>query len=222
MRARIAAASIVDQLSTEADPETRRAMVERYGIHTDHAFGIPMRHLQSIANPHKGDHHLAAELWRTGSYEARTIAALIDDPNLVDTEQMNCWCRQFDNWAIVDTTCFHLFDKTADAWNMIDPWMEDGAEFVKRSGFALLWALALHDRTAPDSHFTRAFVAIESNAIDSRPLVGKAITMALRAIGTKRPGLTRDVTELAERLAHHEDRNAQRIGRPILKGFGST
>lgn len=219
MTPHVAADAIVEQLRSEADPATRTAMAERYGIHTDHAFGIPMKRLKEIARPHNGEHVLATDLWDSGSYEARTIASLIDDPAAVDVEQMDRWCRQFDNWAIVDTTCFHLFDKTRDAWDMIDPWTADDSEFVKRAGFALLWALALHDRTAPDAQFFRALANVEPNASDPRPLVGKAITMALRAIATKRPDLTADVTQLAQRLAERGDREAQRVARPILKAF---
>lgn len=220
MTASVTAGDIVTQLRVEGDPGIRTAMGERYGIHTGDAFGISMKRLQEIAKLHRSNHELAAGLWESGSYEARTIAALIDDPDAVEVEQMDRWCRQFDNWAIVDTTCFHLFDKTADRWNMIDPWAADDGEFVKRAGFALLWALALHDRTASDSQFTQALANVESNAADPRPLVGKAITMALRAIATKRPDLTSDVTLLAQRLAENGDRNSQRVGRPIVKAFG--
>ncbi len=36
--------------------------------------------------------------------------------------QMDQWCRDFDNWAICDTACFHLFDKTPHAWGKIEQW----------------------------------------------------------------------------------------------------
>ncbi|MBK5331772.1 MAG: DNA alkylation repair protein, partial [Ilumatobacteraceae bacterium] len=47
-----------------------------------------------------------------------------------------------DNWAIVDTVCFNLFDRTAHAWSKVDQWATSDREFVKRAGFALLWSLA--------------------------------------------------------------------------------
>lgn len=176
-----------------------------------------MRRLKAIANPYRGNHQLAAELWETGSYEARTIAVFVDDPGAVDVDQMNRWCRQFDNWAIVDTTCFNLFDKAAEAWQMIDSWVGDDAEFVKRAGFALLWALALHDNSAPDKWFVRALGNVAPNATDPRPFVGKAITMAMRAIATKRSALAPTVLSLAQELSQHTSREARRVARPIIK-----
>ncbi len=77
--------------------------------------------------------------------------------------------------------------------------VQRGAGSAGRAGAAVALSRAkgqMPRRIAPDSHFTRAFVAIESNAID--------------------------VTELAERLAHHEDGDARRIGRPILKALLRT
>lgn len=212
--------AVVAQLQAEADSTVRKDMADRYGIHTSQAFGLPMGRLKAIAKPLAPDHALAAELWATGSYEARTIAALIDDPQAVTAVQMNEWASDFDNWAIVDTTCFNLFDKTPSAWLMVEPWAHDERLYVKRAGFALLWALALHDTRASDADFTQRLQMIESNASDDRHLVTKAITMAMRAIAQKRPHIRADVVELAEALTVADNPNARRVGRPIVEAFG--
>lgn len=180
-----------------------------------------MRRMKAIAKPLAPNHELAAELWASGLYEARTIAALIDDASAVDVEQMNAWCRDFDNWAIVDTVCFHLFDKSPYAWEMLEPWTSDDREFVKRAGFALLWALALHDNDATDQQFADALNLVERHADDGRHLVTKSQIMALRAIGKKRPEVRPNVVDLARRLAN-SDTNARKVGRPITKAFEET
>ncbi len=213
---------IVAQLRAEGDDTTRAELAARYGIHTSDAVGIPMRRLKQLAKPLAPDHALASELWASGLYEARTIATLIDDPALVRADQMNAWCADFDNWAIVDSACFNLFDKSPDAWNMITPWADHGAEFIRRAGFALLWALALHDRDAHDSRFRSHLGLIEQHSTDERPLVGKSQTMALRAIATKRPALRAEVVALAQRLTTSANPAARRVGRPITKAFSNT
>ncbi len=178
---------LVTQLHDEGDPAARDELASRYGIHTDDAVGIPMRRLKQIAKPLRPNHELAAERWATRLYEARTIAAHIDDPTRVTAEQMDSWAHDFDNWAIVDTTCFQLFDKAPDAWSMLEPWADNSVEFIKRAAFALLWALALHDADVPDENYRQALALIESNATDDRHVVQKAQTTALRAIAQKRP-----------------------------------
>lgn len=206
-------------LESEADVEIRAVLSERYGIHVDNAFGIPMRRLKAIAKDVGTDHDLALGLWSTGNYEAQTMAVFVDDPALVTEAQMQQWCGDFDNWAIVDNTCFNLFDRSPHAWSMVKPWANADELFVKRAGLALLWALALHDKGAPDQRFRESLPLIERQAGDPRHLVTKAATMAMRAIGQKRPGVMPDVVELAQRLTGSGDLIARRTARPILKAF---
>jgi 3-methyladenine DNA glycosylase AlkD len=204
-------------LEEERDIATFENMGSRYGIHADRAFGVPMARMKVLAKQLGTDHDLAVELWASGWYEARIVASMVDDANAVSSEQMHAWCDDFDNWAIVDTICFNLFDRTADAWSKVDQWATSDREFVKRAGFALLWSLALHDRATHDDRFVHGLGLIEREAGDGRHPVDKAVGMALRAIGKRRSSLTVAAISVAERLAASEDPAARRIGRPALK-----
>jgi len=53
---------------------------------------------------------------------------------------MDAWCQDF--WAISDTACSHLFDRTPHAWKKLAPWAKSKDEFVKRAAFALLASLS--------------------------------------------------------------------------------
>lgn len=208
---------VLDRLRGLADRQVRDEMGPRYGIHTDKAFGMRMATMRSVARDLGTDHELALGLWETGWYEARTVACFVDDPRQVTPEQMDSWAADFDNWAIVDTVCMHLFDRTSHAWEKVDEWSASEAEFVLRACLALLWALALHNRDVGDEAFRQRMGLIETNASDERHLVHKAAAMALRAITKRRPSMASDVRSLAEKLAASEDRNARRIGRRALK-----
>lgn len=214
-------AEILATLEAEANPEACETMRGQYGIHSEHSFGVPMRRLLEIAKSAGTDHDLALDLWAHGSYEARTLAAMVDHPSEVTAAQMQAWCEAFDNWAIVDTVCFRLFDRCADAWTTVDEWVNDDRIFVRRAGFALIWALALHDRDAADQNFRTALGHARAGAHDERPLVGKAITMSMRAIATKRPALRDDVVALAQWLCDGKDPAARRVGRPIVRSFAA-
>ena len=109
------------------------------------------------------------------------LATFIDEPERVTSAQMDRWCRDFDNWAIVDTACFALFDRTPHAWAKMAQWARSRDEFVKRAAFALLWSLTVHDRVSGDQPFLRALALIERGAADDRHFVSKAVNMALRA-----------------------------------------
>ena len=193
--------SVLAVLREHASAETLAQMGPRYGIHAASALGVPMAAMKRIARDLGHDHALAAELWLTGVYEARTVAAFVDEPALVTLEQMDAWCADFDNWALCDTVCFSLFDRAPDAWSRLEPWARDEREFVRRASFALLWSLALHDRSADDARFVAGLALVERYAADERPLVTKSMSMSLRAIRRRSPSLEEAVRATAARLA---------------------
>jgi 3-methyladenine DNA glycosylase AlkD len=204
-------------LEAQADPTVRDQLGPRYGIHTTSALGVPMSAIKAVGKRLGKDHELALGLWGTGVYEARTLAGFVDDPALVTAAQMDAWVADFDNWAIVDSTCFNLFDRVPAAWDKVPEWAIREEEMVKRAAFALLWSLALHDRRAADARFAAALPLIEPAATDQRHLVEKAVSMALRAVGKMRPALRADCVAIAERLAASSDPPSRRVGRPALK-----
>lgn len=215
----IRAREILDDLRSQADDAAREAQERQYGITSTNALGIPMRRLKAIAANLDTDHALALELWDSGIYEARTVAAFIDNPAEVSTAQMDRWCHESDSWAIVDTICFHLFDRAPDRWTRLRPWANTTDLYVKRAAFALLWALALHDRDADDSRYQAGLQLIQEHADDERPLVTKAQTMALRAIIQKRPSIAPQALALATELSESPVASHRRVGRPIIRAF---
>ena len=105
-----------------------------------------MAKMQAVAKALGRDHALAAALWETGVYEARMVACMIDDPAAVTPEQMDRWRADFDNWAIVDTVCFKLFDQVPHAFAKVDAWATLNDEFGRRAAFALLACCAARPR----------------------------------------------------------------------------
>jgi 3-methyladenine DNA glycosylase AlkD len=130
---------------------------------------------------------------------------------------MDRWARDFDNWAICDTVCFHLFDRTPHAWSKVAAWSRRREEFVRRAALALLAALALHDTRAPDAPFRRALALVERASTDDRNFVKKGASWALRSIGRRSRPLHASAIRLARRLAASDDRAARWIGRDALR-----
>ena len=135
----------LDWLKRHGTKANREGMA-RYAIPSDKAFGVSMADMKMLAKRLGRNHELAAALWDTGWYEARMLAAFVDEPARVTPAQMDRWCRDFDNWAICDTACFPLFDRTPHAWRKVEQWSRRRDEFVKRAAFALLWGLTVHDK----------------------------------------------------------------------------
>jgi 3-methyladenine DNA glycosylase AlkD len=113
---------------------------------------------------------------------------------------MNNWVRQFDNWAVCDVCCGVLFDKTPFAWDKAIEWSGRKEEFVKRAGFALMAALAVHDKKAPDKKFLPFFDIIKRHADDERNFVKKAVNWALRQIGKRNITLNKKAVAAAREI----------------------
>jgi 3-methyladenine DNA glycosylase AlkD len=195
-----------------------RENMAKFGIETPKAFGVSMANLKRLAKITGRDHDLAAALWTTGWYEARMLASLVDDPARVTPEQMDAWRADFDNWGIVDTVCFCLFDRSPHAFAMVEPWSRLEDEQHKRAAFALLACLALHTKPGNDAPFLAALPLIEDGARDDRNFVKKGVSWALRAIGQKQsPALRAAALDLARSLAASSDPAQRWVGKDAVR-----
>ena len=193
----------------------------RYAIPSENALGVAMRDIKALGTKLGRNHDLAAALWATGVYEARVLCSFVGDPVKLTPAQMDRWCKDFDSWAICDTICFNLFDRSPHAWAKVIEWSSRRGEFERRTAFALLWSLSMHDKRADDMQFVRSLGLIERAADDERNFVKKAVNMALRAIGKRNRALNTAALATARRLAASEDVTARWIGRDAIKELTS-
>jgi 3-methyladenine DNA glycosylase AlkD len=189
----------------------------RYAIVAPRAFGVSVGQLKAVAKPYGKNHPLALALWDTGWYEARMMTAFVDDPALVTPAQMDRWTNDFDNWAVCDSTCFHVFDKTPHAFPKITQWAKKRGEFQRRAAFVLLASVALHDRKAPDEKFLDALDLVDKASTDERNFVRKSVVWALRSIGGRNRALNAASLSLAKQLAASDDKTARSTGKEVIR-----
>ncbi|MEJ6404264.1 DNA alkylation repair protein [Yoonia sp. 2307UL14-13] len=213
-------AAIIDWLKAAGSADGVESLT-RYGIPNDDACGVPMGVMKKKAKALGIRHDTALALWREGIYEARTMAVFLADPERLTSAEADAWCADFDNWAICDTACFSLVDRTPYAWDKVHHWAPDAREFVRRAGFALIWSLSVHDKAAGDDRFIDTFDLIRHAATDDRPLVKKAVDMALRATGKRNKALNTASIALATELAEQDDKIAKWIGNHAVRELQS-
>ena len=131
---------------------------------------------------------------------------------------MDGWAADFNSWDLCDQACMKLFVKTPFVEEKIARWAEDEREFVRRAGFALMAAYAVHGKAVPDETFVRLLGLVEKHARDGRNFVRKAVNWALRQIGKRSMALHGPALALAERLAASEDKSARWIGKRCRQG----
>ncbi|MFA6385087.1 MAG: DNA alkylation repair protein [Candidatus Omnitrophota bacterium] len=207
---------IIRTLKKRADPRNAAGMA-RFGIKARNTLGVNIPVLRAISRAHRNDHSLALRLWKTGIHEARLLAGLIDDPVKVSAIQMESWAGDFDSWDICDLVCCNLFYKTDFARRKAQEWPRRKKEYVKRAGFVLMAALAVHDKKAADRVFINFFPVIERGAVDGRNFVKKGINWALRQIGKRNPRLNRSAVMAAKRIARLDSKAARWIASDALR-----
>jgi len=211
---------ILNRLRSLADPKGAEGAA-RYGIRAPNVWGVSAPNLRRLAKEIGRDHDLAAELWRTGVHDARILATLIDDPAQVTPEQMEQWAADLNSWAVCDAACCILFDKTPHAWNKAVEWIDRQEEYVKRAGFVLMAALAVHDKKASDERFEVFLPLIVTRATDERNFVKKAANWALRQIGKRNRHLNEAAVRTAEGIRQIDSGAARWIASDALRELTS-
>ncbi len=215
---------IISKLKSMRNPKNIEGMA-RYGINPKNTLGISIPTLREIAKKAGKDHALALKLWDSGIHEARILAALVDEPKKVSEKQMEKWASDLDSWDVCDQVCSNLFDRTRFAYQKAYEWAGRKEEFVKRAGFALMAALAVHDKNASDAKFGIFLEVVRRESRDERNFVRKAVNWALRQMGKRNPKLREQAMETAAEMAKIDSPAARWIASDALrelKGKGAS
>jgi 3-methyladenine DNA glycosylase AlkD len=207
------------ELKRLSSPKVREGML-RYGLPNDKALGVAVGDIQTLGKKLGRSQALAEALWKTDVYEARLLAAFVGEPEKLTPKLMDAWCRDFDNWGVVDTVCFKLFDQSPHGWTRVEKWARLKGEQQKRAGFVMLACLAAHSDDIPDAQFRNFLPLIEWGATDERNFVKKGVSWALRMVGRQSPAMRKECLALARRLAASEDPTARWVGKDALRDFG--
>ena len=209
------AEEIVKVLKAEANPKSFEGMV-RFGINPKNTLGISTPFLRKLAKDLGKNHALALQLWKTEIHEARILACFIDNPAEVSKKQVEAWALGFDSWDVCDQCCSTLFDKTSFAHQKAVEFSSRKEEFVKRTGFALMAVLAVHDKAAKNRDFEKFFPLIKRESVDERNFVKKAVNWALRQIGKRNKALNKKAIALAKQIKKIDSKPARWVASNAL------
>jgi len=211
---------VLKQLESKSRPDQLEGMA-RYGMNVQHRYGVSIPELRKMAKAIGKHHKLACDLWKTGMAEARILAAMIDDPAVLDEKQMEDWVKDIDSWDVGDQVCANLFEKSSLAWRKVDEWSMRKEEFVKRTAFGLLACLAWHDKKAEDSKFLDLFPVFTRGATDERNSVKKAASWALRNIGKRNLKLNEAALKEAKNLRSLNSKSARWVASDVMRELES-
>jgi len=210
-------AEVLRELEGLARPGAVEGMA-RYGIRPVRPpLGVSVPDLRRLAKRLGTAHELAAALWATGVHEARILATMIEDADLLTPEQADAWAADLDSWDVCDHLTGNLVRRAAWAPAKAGEWAGREEEYVRRAGFSLMASLAGRTRGAPDATLIAFLALIREHASDERNTVKKAVNWALRSVGKRNAALNAAAIEAAEQIRASGGRGARWIAADALR-----
>ncbi len=179
------------------------------------SYGVTIPELMEIAQPYKGNHELALQLFEQDIRECKIIASIIDDPAQVTGSQIDDWCEDFNNTEIIEQVCNNLFWKSDFALSRSYEWCIEDDELMKKAGLLIIGHRAL-DSTIKDSIFEPYIGIVEEIAESDEEMLSNSSLYALRQIAKRSDYLNDKVVKAAERMSESEFGIANWIGNQLL------
>ena len=192
--------------------------MKRFGISYVKSYGLRLPQIRKIAKQCGKNHELALKLWDWGYHETYLLAPLVEEPQKVDSCQLNEWVNAFYSWDLVDQACINLLRFIPEAVDDIFIWCNSDEEFVKRTGFSLIAVLAVHNR---DSDFDKYFEIIKEGSTDNRNFVKKSVNWALRQIGKSNADNNKKALKLAYEILEIDNKASKWVARSAIRELES-
>ena len=208
---------IINEFEELSDVDFAKNM-KNFGITYVKSYGLRLPQIRKIAKQCGKDHDLALKLWGYGYHETYLLATLVEEPEKVDSIQLNDWVNTFYSWDLVDQACINLLRFIPEAIDNIFIWVKSDEEFVKRTAFSLIAVLAVHNK---DSSFDEYFEIIKEGSKDNRNFVKKSVNWALRQIGKSSMENNKKALELAYEILEIDNKASKWVARGAIKELES-
>jgi len=209
------------EIINKAFNQKNRASMASFGIPIYNAVGMSNPQLRALAKKISSNHELALALWQVELYEAKILATLLDEPELLTVEQMHLWPKTFNSWALCDSTCFNLYRKNALAWPEVYYFAKQQEEFIRRTAFALIAGLAAANKGAEDAVFLAYLTLCYEYTEDPRIYVRKGVNWAIRQIGKRNILLNEAALVLSNKIMLKADKTSKWIAGDALRELKS-
>ncbi len=208
---------IINEFEELSDVDYAKNM-KKFGITYVKSYGLRLPQIRKIAKQCGKNHELALKLWDYGYHETYLLATLVEEPEKVDSLQLNEWIYTFYSWDLVDQACINLLRFMPEAIDSIFIWAEADEEFVKRTAFSLIAVLAVHNK---NSSFDEYFEIIKQGSKDNRNFVKKSVNWALRQIGKSSIQNNKKALDLAYEILEIDNKASKWVARGAIRELES-
>jgi 3-methyladenine DNA glycosylase AlkD len=185
----------IDEIKAAADPRAVKVW-EKIGLDTSKYLGANLTNLKKIAKKIGKNNELAKKLWEAGYHDTKLLATYIADHKKADEDQIDEWIKGVHYWDLADKFAAFVA-KTDLAVEKIRPWIHLKNEFLRRTGFMVIYELAKSKKDM-NIDFEEFLPDIERALADGENFVRDGANYALIAIGSRTGELNKKCIEIAE------------------------
>ena len=169
-------------------------------------FGVSIDNLTKIKNSINSNTHektLPQELWNTRNLDARILACMLCNPNVLSRNEANRWVYMI-NFHVLADHFAELVAKTRYGMDIMYLWIQSPDEYIKRVGFSILSYFAKNDEDRSDLFFN-GFIQKIKNELQTSPNRAKeAMCNCLITIGSRTEVLKERVLEATQAIGNVE------------------
>ena len=205
---------VMKELEAHGDEKVRQRYV-RDGA-GDNVFGVLMGKIRGLAQTLGTNHELGLELWATGNHEARILACMVLDPEMLSEKEARELLEPLTLPTLVDELVGRVLVKApvALAEALQRRWMNGKDELPRRAGWKLL-AGRIASGLARDLDVKATLARIERELPAAPYRAKEGMNYCLVWIGLHLPEHRKEAISIGERLGRWDPR-------PIPKGCTSS
>lgn len=162
---------------------------------------------------------LAVALWESDLYEAKILSCILTDPAALTEQIADEWMSSVTSWVVCEYCCSKVIWRTPFAGKKAIEWAESDDGWLVYTGFTLIAVLALRLAAGDPSElgfFDRSLFIARKQASRSEQNVPKAISSALKVIGTRSMNWHEAAVETCEEIAMQPSETAKWVASQAL------
>lgn len=182
--------------------EKVREQNRRHGV-GDNQFGVKMGDIRGIAKEIKSDHTLGLELWATGNFEARQLAALIMKPKQLSQDELEQMVISLDSPHGADYFISYVVKAHPSKELCREKWLQMDHPMLARAAWSLTTERVCKDATGLDLGALLDRIEREMNAV---PEVTRwTMNFCLGEIGINHAAFRERAIQIGEKCGAYRD-----------------
>lgn len=117
--------------------------IRNSGLHYNMNYGVSSMLLSNFAKGKGRNQELADLLWKENFREAKLIALMFADPEIISQQTIETYVNGCENNEMVEIAVLHLFSLLPQAINLSMSWIHTENKYVKMSGYMTIARLAM-------------------------------------------------------------------------------